>query len=393
MGNRHRQVGNACFPYAAPLRQMPDNAPVRCFVLTVLCLALVACSEPPPPSGLSVAEQLGGQPAEGFARATAPREFVFPDDHGPHPDYRNEWWYFTGNLDGADGRRIGFQATFFRIGLAAQPIERASQWATGEAWMAHLAVSDAGSGTHRAAERFARGAMGLAGATTQPLHVWLEDWRLASTDGGATWTLTADAGDFALDLILRTERPVVLQGERGLSRKSTEPGNASYYYSVPRRATSGTVTLDGATHAVAGLAWLDREWSTSALGADQAGWDWFALQLADGRDLMYYRLRRKDGSVDPLSRGSLVDGAGRRVELGADLALQPRRHWEAPDGRRFPVEWELTLPGAPHPLRVVAVLDDQYMALAVRYWEGMVDVRDPATGAALGRGYLEMTGY
>jgi len=372
---------------------MPDNAPVRRCVLTVLCLALAACGEPPPPAGLSVAEQLGGQPAEGFARADAPREFVFPDDHGPHPEYRNEWWYFTGNLDGADGRRFGFQATFFRIGLAARPAVRTSPWATSEAWMAHLALSDAGSGTHRAAERFARGAMGLAGATTQPLRVWLEDWQLSSPDDGVTWKLAAGAADFGLDLTLRADRPVVLQGDQGLSQKSTEPGNASYYYSVPRLAATGKVTVEGAHHEVSGLAWLDREWSTSALGADQAGWDWFALQLADGSDLMHYRLRRKDGSVDPLSRGSLVDGKGRRVELGADLALQPRRHWQAPDGRRFPVEWELTLPGEPRPLRVVAVFDDQYMALAVHYWEGMVDVRDAATGAVLGRGYLEMTGY
>ena len=372
---------------------MPDNVPVRYVTLIGLCLVLAACGEPPPPAGLSVAEQLGGQPAEGFARADAPREFVFPDDHGPHPEYRNEWWYFTGNLDAVDGRRFGFQATFFRIGLAAHPVERVSPWATAEAWMAHLALSDAGSGTHRAAERFARGAMDLAGATTQPLRVWLEDWQLSSADGGTTWTLAAAAEDFRLDLTLRADRPVVLQGDQGLSQKSNEPGNASYYYSVPRLATTGAVTLDGVTHAVSGLAWLDREWSTSALGADQAGWDWFALQLTDGRDLMYYRLRRKDGSVDPLSRGSLVDATGRRVELGADLALQPRRYWQAPDGHRFPVEWEMTLPGEPRPLRVVAAFDDQYMALAVRYWEGMVDVRDATTGAALGRGYLEMTGY
>jgi predicted secreted hydrolase len=196
-----------------------------------------------------------------------------------------------------------------------------------------------------------------------------------------------------VDLTLGAARPVVLQGDAGLSRKSTEPGNASYYYSVPRLTTTGTITIDGTPHAVTGLSWLDREWSTSALGADQAGWDWLALQLADGRDLMYYRLRRKDGGVDGTSRGSLVDVDGRRTELGADLPLQPARWWTAPDGRRFPVEWDLALPDEPRRLRVVAAFDDQYMTLAVRYWEGMVDVRDRATGVALGRGYLEMTGY
>ena len=378
---------------------MPQNAPMRhrhrlvrtlAFALT---FTLAACTEPPPPPTLSVAEQLGNQPAEGFARAEAPRAFVFPADHGPHRAYRNEWWYFTGNLDAADGRRFGYQATLFRIALDADPPARDSKWATSEAWMAHLALSDGATGTHRGVERFARGAAGLAGATVEPLRVWLEDWTLSSADGGATWKLDAAADDFRLDLTLRADRPVVLQGDGGLSQKSTEPGNASYYYSVPRLVTTGTVTIDGKAHAVTGQSWLDREWSTSALGADQAGWDWFALQLADGRDLMYYRLRRKDGRVDAMSRGSLVGADGQRVELGADLPLTPVRWWTAPDGRRFPVEWDLALPGETRTLRVAAVFDDQYMTLAVRYWEGMVDVRDRATGETLGRGYLEMTGY
>jgi predicted secreted hydrolase len=378
---------------------MPHNAAMRHHALPALarwlplCLALAACGDDRPPAALSVAEQLGDQPAEGFARADAPRAFVFPADHGPHREYRNEWWYFTGNLDAADGRRLGYQATFFRIGLDADPPARESQWATREAWMAHLAVSDAATGTHRGVERFARGAAGLAGATTEPLRVWLEDWRLSSDDHGATWRLDAQGDDFRLDLTLRAERAIVLQGDAGLSQKSTEPGNASYYYSVPRLATSGTVTIDGKAHAVTGLSWLDREWSTSALGPDQAGWDWLALQLDDGRDLMYYRLRHSDGRVDAMSRGSLVDADGRRVELGAELALTPVRWWTAPDGRRFPVEWDLALPGEARTLRVAAVFDDQYMQLAVRYWEGMVDVHDRATGEALGRGYLEMTGY
>ena len=361
--------------------------------LFALCLALVACSESPPPASLSVTEQLGGAPAEGFLRAEAPREFRFPEDHGPHAGFRNEWWYLTGNLDGADGRRFGYQATFFRIALDPTPATRHSHWAASEVWMAHLAVSDATTATHRGVERFARAAAGLAGAETEPLRVWLEDWTLDSDDGGATWRLRATTDDFGLDLALRPSRPAILQGEAGLSRKSAEPGNASYYYSLPRLETQGTVTLGGGRHAVNGLSWLDREWSTSVLGAQQVGWDWLALQLADGRDLMYYRLRRKDGRIDAMSRGSLVDAEGRRVELGIDLSLQPARWWTAPDGRRFPVEWDLVVPGETRTLRVAAVFDDQYMKLAVRYWEGMVDVRDRGTGESLGRGYLEMTGY
>jgi predicted secreted hydrolase len=370
---------------------MPHNARMRASVLVGLCVALAACGERPPAT-LSVAEQLGGLPAEGFARAEGPRAFRFPADHGPHPEYRNEWWYFTGNLDAADGRRLGFQATFFRIGLDARPAPRASQWATRDAWMAHLAVSDGTAKKHVAAERFARGAAGLAGATTEPIAVWLEDWRLSSADG-ETWQLTATTPAIHVDLTLHAIRPVVLQGDAGLSQKSTEPGNASYYYSVPRLSATGTLGIDGQRHAARGLAWLDREWSTSALGPDQAGWDWVALQFADGSDLMYYRLRRKDGSVDPLSKGSLVDAGGARRDLGPDLGLTPRRWWTAPGGARYPVEWDLRLPGEDRALRVSAVFDDQLMALAVRYWEGMVDVRDAASGDAVGRGYLEMTGY
>jgi len=366
---------------------------MRAFALLAFCFALAACSEPPPPASLSVAEQLGGQPPHGFARATTPREFVFPADHGPHREYRNEWWYLTGNLEAAGGRRLGFQATFFRIALAATPPARASQWAASEAWMAHLAVSDAQTARHRAAERFARGALGLAGASTEPLRVWLEDWRLTSPDGGTTWRLDAATPEFRLDLTLRAERPIILQGDHGLSRKSAEPGNASYYYSLPRLVTTGTVILDGTPLAVGGLAWLDREWSTSALGPDQAGWDWFALQLADGRDLMYYRLRRTDGGVDPLSRGSVVDSTGQRREHGPARALRAPRDWQAPHGPRYPVEWERAQRGEPRPWRIAAVFDDQQMELAVRYWEGMVDVRDGVSGAPLGRGYLEMTGY
>ncbi len=371
---------------------MRQNARMRASIVAALCIALTACGETPPPATLSVAEQLGGQPAEGFARAEGPREFRFPADHGPHPEYRNEWWYFTGNLDTAEGRRLGFQATFFRIGLDARSEPRPSRWAANEAWMAHLAVSDAGAGQHRAAERFARGAAGLAGATTEPIAVWLEDWRLSSADG-EQWRLTAATPEIHVDLTLRAIRTVTLQGNAGLSQKSTEAGNASYYYSVPRLAASGTVGLHGQRHAVSGLAWLDREWSTSALGPDQAGWDWLALQLADGRDLMYYRLRRKDGTVDALSKGSLVDARGGRVDLGADLSLAPRRWWTSPDGARYPVEWDLRLPEEDRSLRVAAVFDEQLMHLAVRYWEGMVDVRDADSGVAIGRGYLEMTGY
>ncbi len=354
---------------------------------------LAACDRSPPPQpGPSLGDRLGGADTAGYALATAPRPLHFPADHGAHPAFRNEWWYFTGNLASTDGRRFGYQVTLFRIALRPAPAARASAWGTRDVWMGHLALSDATTARHFAAERFARGAAGLAGVQTEPrLEIWLEDWQISRTD--ERWQITAATPQFALDLELRERRPPVLQGEAGLSRKSTAPGNASYYYSIPRLATQGRLRIAGAEHQVTGQSWLDREWSTSALAPDQTGWDWFALQFADGRDLMYYRLRRSDGSADPLSAGSLTreDGSTERLDAHR-LALAPRRWWQADDGTRYPVAWELTLDGRER-LRVEAVFDDQRMDLSVRYWEGMVTVHDAVTDQLLGRGYLELAGY
>jgi predicted secreted hydrolase len=248
---------------------------------------------------------------------------------------------------------------------------------------------------HRHDERLTRGAIGLAGQPRQPFRVWLENWSLTGGDGGAfPWSITLPAGDFSLELTLEPLRDPVLQGDGGLSQKSDEPGNASYYYSITRLATAGTVRSDGEAVAVTGVSWLDREWSTSALGEEQAGWDWFSLQLADGSDLMFYRLRRRDGSTDRHSAGTLLRPDGRRHALDADAVTQdPRRWWRAPDGRRYPVAWDVAIPGENLRLRVKAMVDAQEMTTAVRYWEGAVAVTDAETGEPRGRGYLEMTGY
>jgi len=257
-----------------------------------------------PATETGLAERLGGGDLSGFARALEPREFAFPADHGPHPDFRNEWWYLTGNLETATGRRFGYQVTFFRIALApedpaAQP--RRSGWATRQVWMAHVALSDAANRRHREHERFARGAAGLAGAQASPFRVWLEDWQLQARGEGkdGVWELQIETANFGLELALDPEKPIVLQGDAGLSRKSAEPGNASFYYSIPRLTTAGNIRVGNEELAVTGLSWLDREWSTSALTAQQSGWDWFALQLDDGRDLMYYQMRRTDGRSTP----------------------------------------------------------------------------------------------
>lgn len=362
----------------------------------LMALLIGACTPAAPPreGEIAVGQALGGQAAPGFARALEPRAFQFPEDHGAHPAFKNEWWYLTGNLQDPEGRPFGFQFTLFRIGLRPEPPARSSRWATHQVWMAHAALSDVAKRRHHAQERFAREALGLAGARLDPFKVWLEDWRLEGQGNEPPWQLTLEAETFALDLSLESLTPPMLQGDRGLSQKSAEPGNASHYYSLPRLATRGRIRVQGRWFQVQGLSWLDREWSTSALGPDQVGWDWFALQLRDGTDIMYYQLRQRDGGVDPHSRGSARLPDGRQVDLPATaVRLRPLEHWTSPQGARYPVAWSLELLPLGRALEVRARFPEQLMDLSVRYWEGAVEVREAGGGQELGRGYLEMTGY
>jgi predicted secreted hydrolase len=325
-----------------------------------------------------------------------PRRFAFPEDHGPHSDFRTEWWYFTGNLDDAQGRRFGFQLTFFRNALAPSMPPRESPWAARQVQMAHFALTDAGAGVFHHAERFAREAAGLAGARAEPFEVWLLDWSARGSSPAAPFPVhlraATDAGDAAIDLVLEQGRPPVLQGDAGLSRKGPEPGNASYYYSLTRMPARGTVRAGGRTYAVLGAAWMDREWSTSALGPGLAGWDWFALQLDDGRDVMFYRLRRDDGTTDPFSKGSIVGPRGDvSVVAAAGVVLEEDgSRWRSPhSGAAYPSRWRLRVPAHGIDVVVAPVLADQEFGGIVVYWEGAVNV----SGSATGRGYVEMTGY
>ncbi len=381
MDTNRRESLNALF--APPLR------PLRYIALALL---LAACTpEPPPEDGIDVGAALGGAAAEGFARADRPRAFRFPEDHGPHPAYRNEWWYFTGNLEGPKGGRYGFQLTLFRIALTPDAPQRPSRWAAQHLWMGHFAVTDVPGGRFHADEQFARGALGLAGAAQDPLRIWLKDWEIRLEDGA--WRIRAAMEDAELALTLNPEKAPVLQGDNGLSQKSAEPGNASYYYSIPRLAAAGRLRLGGESIPVQGQAWLDREWSTSALGADQAGWDWFSLQFDDGRELMYYRLRKQDGTTDPHSAGSLIGPDGEVTRLAAeDVTLQPLEYWQSPAGGRYPIRWRMQVRQLEQPLTLRALLPQQEVDQSVRYWEGAVEISGPQ-GRVLGRGYAELTGY
>ena len=349
---------------------------------------------------LSVTEALAAGSTAGFERALVPRAIGFPADHGPHPSFRTEWWYWTGNLRAsgdAAGRRFGFQLTFFRTALAATTAPRQSAWGTRDVYLAHLALTDVDGGRFHAGDRWARGTLDLAGARGAPFRVWLGDWVAEARDEAArSLRLRAGEGDVRIDLTLAEGKPPVLHGERGLSRKSAEPGNASYYYSLTRMPVSGTVHTGGGAFPVEGLAWMDREWSTSALGPDQVGWDWFALQLDDGRELMLYRLRQRDGGISPASQGTLVaaDGAARALDRDA-VEVLVLDHWTSPrGGTRYPARWRLRVPSAGVDLVVTPLLRDQELDLAVRYWEGAVRVEGTAGGRAVhGSGYVELVGY
>jgi len=371
----------------------------RATILILLAAALLAAyllarQDRPltPKASLSIATALRASSEQGYARAITPRDFRFPADHGPHPEFRTEWWYYTGNLETAESRRFGFQLTFFRSALAPEMPARESVWATRQAWLAHFTVSDVAGGRFHSFERWSRGAVDLAGARAEPFRVWVKDWTAEAVGSQAPpMHLAASEGDVGIDLVLQPGKPPVLQGDRGLSRKSAEVGNASYYYSLTRMPAAGTVRLGGERFAVTGLAWMDREWSTSSLGRDQVGWDWFALQLSDGSDLMLYRLRRQDGSADPESSGTVVAPGGDAQHLRlADFQIAPSGEWRSPrSGARYPDRFRVRVPGEGLDLDVRPLLADQELDTSFRYWEGAVAV----AGTVPGNGYVELTGY
>lgn len=350
----------------------------------------VGCAEEPSVStspGLRVGSVLGAsQQDAAFAKATRPRSFQFPRDHGAHPEYRSEWWYLTAGVRTEAGREFGVQFTIFRQALYVSDAPD-DPWRNGQMYLAHVALTDVADDAHYEAERFARGHPQLAGVSDDPLGIAVEGWELKL--GDERWTLEASTDAFTINLQLHPQKPVVYQGDRGLSAKG--PGQASYYYSVPRLAARGQLEVGGERYSVSGLGWLDREWSTSVLGGEQVGWDWFALMMADGRDVMVFRLRRRDQSRDPYDHGVMVaaDGTARQLAM-ADFRLQPLEFWRDERGVRWPIRWRLTVDDCEW--IVSAAIEDQRMDTVLTYWEGLVHVSD-TEGRRVGQGYMELTGY
>jgi predicted secreted hydrolase len=342
----------------------------------------------------------------GWTIATAPYAFVFPRDHAAHPGYQSEWWYYTGHLRAPGGRTFGYELTFFRFGLRpGDPPLRAgsSRWRGDQLYPAHFAITDEQGQQFFYTERFAREALGMGGASSQRLSVHAGDWSLEGVPLAdprlERMRLRATDGGNALDLVQTPVKPPAIHGFGGISRKAGCASCASHYYSYTRLSTRGTLTYGGVRYAVEGISWMDHEYGTSELQADQAGWDWFSLQLDDGRELMLYLLRRKDGSVTPESSGSLIerDGRVRHLPLAAfEVTVPFGAHWRSPHtGAKYPSRWRVHIPEAGLDLRLTPTVADQELASTtggVSYWEGAVTVKD-ARNAPVGTGYVELTGY
>lgn len=327
-----------------------------------------------------------GTAVDGFTEVTRPANLRFPRDHGPHPDFRIEWWYLTAALTGADGRDYGAQWTLFRV--ATTPGAEGAGWESNQIWIAHAGLTT--SERQFSAERFARGGVGQAGVTAVPFTAWLDDWEMtgatADADALDAVRVTARGLDFAFTLEGAADGLIVLHGEAGFSLKSAG-GQASYYYSQPFLRVAGAIEVDGSEVAVTGTAWIDREWSSQHLAPDQAGWDWFSLHLDDGSRLMAYRLRETEGPSAAFGTWIAADGAAQALGLG-EIEMIPIG-WAPVAGREMPVAWRLSVPGHGLAVDTAPVNAQSWMDGNFPYWEGPIRV----TGSHAGRGYLEMTGY
>jgi predicted secreted hydrolase len=335
-----------------------------------------------------------------FEKAIVKRKFIFPEDHGPHPGFRTEWWYFTGNLTSEDNKLFGYQFTIFRTALSKDSNEGKSEWSSNQIYMAHFAVTDISENEFYYDERFSRNGNELAGAQTDPLKVWLEDWQINQISDNAVFELPklnikARSDKAEIDFDVESVKPLVLQGDSGLSQKGKREGNASYYYSYTKLKTEGKIKIGGKEFTVNGYSWMDREWSTSALSDDQKGWDWFALQLDDSTEIMYYQMRKNDGSPDIFSKGTIIDDNGSvRTVNKEDVTLEVTEYWDSPEGEKYPSGWMLKIPSENIELRLTPAVKEQLMNVSVRYWEGAVKIEGMKNGSEIkGRGYVELTGY
>ena len=368
----------------------------KCSSLAPLLVLLVSIS--------SIYPAIAADP-EAYLQVTGPCGLEFPRDHGAHPGYRTEWWYYTGNLRSSGGDRYGFQLTFFRSRISPPGTEKAwpdppSAWRTQQVYAAHAALTDIGGKRHLQAERLSRGALEMAGVRQGPTEtrVFLKDW--SARIGPESQELTAVAEDFSFELTLSPAKAPVLHGRDGYSRKGSSPENASCYYSFTRLEAGGSLTIAGREVAVSGLAWMDHEFSTAPLEAGIKGWDWFSLQLSDQTEIMAFLLRTADGGISPASSGTWVASDGNSHHLSKDeFSVNVLDTWKSPHSKAvYPSRWHLRVPEYKLDVVISPNLADQEMRTSagtdITYWEGSVSIRGTHQGKPVdGQGYVELTGY
>jgi len=409
------------------------------FSILLLILLLPACDQfnkGKKPQASFLTQVFGTSTKGDFKQAFSPHKFSFPRDYADHPDFRHEWWYFTGNLDATAGARFGYELTILRVALNSQEEDvdepdtkpntttnllsssKESDWRSDHFYIAHLALTDIENNTFYYSERLSRDAMGLAGAgvffkeqvdqDSINLKVWLADWSVESVgDGIFPLRLTAKDKDYSIDLVLQNKKPVVMQGDAGLWTKGKTPGNAAYYFSITRLETVGTIRIKSKKYSVAGDSWFDREWSTAQLEDGQSGRDWFRLQLSDDREIMFHAFRQEDSQQDNSSQGNYVDeysigsivaanGESRTLAHG-DVEITVVRYWSSPHSNiKYPATWKISIPSESLVLQVTPVIPDQELNLSVRFWEGAVKVsgKQKSDGSIItGHGHVELSGY
>ncbi len=348
----------------------------------------------------SIGDFLQGSAEKTFAQVREIRTFKFPQDHGSHLEFESEWWYFTGNVFGSDKRRYGYQFTIFRRSTGASQAQLESNWASDQIYLAHIGITDAAGNRLLHAEKYGRGALDLSGSQAQPFRVWVEKWQVQGREGACEGcldlTIEAHSEEFSFHLHLQSEKPVVLQGEAGLSRKSSTTDSASYYYSLTRLATHGEMKINGQSVQVYGFSWMDHEWFSAVLSDDDAGWDWFSLQFENNREMMLFQVRKQDPNMPSFKYGILVSSDGTTEVLRPDeIEFKPQRTWQSDASQaQYPIGWSIMIPSRGLNLIVDAVVDNQERDGSFRYWEGMIDVTvTEGSNRFSGNGYLEMTGY
>jgi predicted secreted hydrolase len=347
-----------------------------------------------------VVQTLAPTYAREFKKALPGYHLRFPADHGSHNDYKTEWWYYTGHLQAADGAKYGYELTFFRSAMDVPHPPKKSEWSVDNVYFAHFAVTDVTGKKFFHTQRLTRPALGFAGADQNKLNVWVGDWKVSMQPDGS-YKVFAKTPQYTLELALSSPKPPVLHGKEGLSQKAACAGCASYYYSMTRMETKGSLVKERDNPVnVAGVTWMDHEFGSNQLTADQVGWDWFSLQLDDKTELMLYQMRKKDGAFDPNSSGTFITTSGVTKHLPlTDYKVTSTGSWRSPHTKAtYPMGWKVSIPSLHTELEIKPEIDDQELVKErdtdVTYWEGTCTVAGTRDGKPVhGQAYVEMTGY